>query len=233
MNDEPVQEELRFIYRVMREAEGSLRSLHRVLLFFGAFAPLASGGSYLLIGLYPPLGTSSWYGFWLLYWLGPVGVFLAHELRRQRWDRPRAWGEKLLWLLWGSCLGGGVLLGSVLPYLAVVVRAGWGLPPEQWGLIGWDLFPRWAPIAVLLGVALLLTGSIYRVRGLAEAGFGCWLTALLLALVPPTWVNGVVGVGLGASFLYGGWRLKRHREEEAWTQLFERFREEIPSEAGD
>ena len=233
MRGDSAWEELRFIYRVMREAEGGLRSLHRVLLFLGVFSPLAAGGSYLLNWLYPPSGSSGWYWFWLLYWVGPVGLFLAWELRRQRWHRPRSWGEKLLWFLWGSCLGGAVLLGSVLPYLAVEVRAGWGLPPEQWGLIGWDLFLRWAPIAILLGVALLLTGFLYRVRGLALSGLGCWATALLLALVPPAWANGAAGLGLGTSFFCAGWRLKRHREKEAWTRLLERFREEVGSEASD
>lgn len=225
MRDEQAIEELRFIYRVMQEAGRSIRSLHQILIFFGGFLMVGSAGTYLLNWLYPPLGTSKFYWFWLGYWLGPAVLFIVYGLWRQRWHRPASWGERLLWVLWGSCLGGAVLLGSVLPYVVVSVRAGWGLPPTQWALIGWDEFLKWAPIAIVLGVALLLTGFIYRVRGLSVASLGCWGTALLMALVPPQWVNGAAGFGLGLSFLYGGWRLKRERERQELSEAFQRFKE--------
>jgi hypothetical protein len=233
MREEEAQEELSFIYQVMQEAQHSLHSLHRVLLFFGAFALLGSAGSYLLAWLYPPVSTSGWIWFWLVYWLGPVVMFIAYELRWQRWHWPSSWGEKLLWVLWSSCLGGAVLSAWVLPILVVKVRAAWGLPVEQYALLSWDEFVKWVPVAVLFGAALLLTGFIYRVKGLSLAGIGCGLTALGLALVPPSWVQGVAGVGLGLSFLYAGWRLKRARADQEWTEALRRFKELVASETGD
>lgn len=226
------REELRFIYQVMREANRSIRSLHRILIFLGVLSIVGSLGTYLLRWLYPPLGTEQWYWFWLGYWIGPVVIFLAHELWRQRWYQPASWGEKLLWILWGSCLGGGILIGALLPYIAVEVRAAWGVPLSQYALIGWDEFLKWAPIAVLLGVALFLTAYIYRVSGLTIAGLGCWATAVLLAVVPPEWASWTVGFGLGPSFLYAGWRLKQEQEHHELQEALQRFKE-LVYEASD
>lgn len=225
MKEEQAREELRFIYQVMREASRSIRSLHRILIFFGSLLIIGSGGTYLLNQLYPPLGTTRFYWFWLGYWLVPVLLFITYELRRQSWRRPISWGEKLLWVLWGSCIVGAVLLMSVLPYIAVKAREAMGLPLGRYLLIGQDPFLKWAPAAVLFGLALILTGYIYRIGGLTGAGLGCWLTALVLAITPALWVQGVAGAGLGLSFLYAGWKLKREQKRREWLEILQRFKE--------